>query len=91
MPSEAASPAYCHMEELERFDDALVVAQAAVTNIKFGKNSFAQVVLPVCLGGLGLRMAKDIALPAFNSSLQAVREIVDSILNNISLSENDNL
>ena len=43
------SPAYSHMEDLERFDDALVAVLAAVTNIRFGEKSLAPVALPVCL------------------------------------------
>ena len=31
-----ASSAYSHMEDLEKFDDALIAAQDAVTSIKFG-------------------------------------------------------
>ena len=94
--SEAAiytSPpsAYSHMKNLARFDDVLVAALAAVTNIRFGENSSAQVALPVCLGGLGIRMAKDNALPACISSLHAVRELVDGILNNTLLSESNDL
>ena len=38
-----ASPAYSHMENLEKLDDALVAALPAVFNISFGENSLAQV------------------------------------------------
>ena len=86
-----ASPVYSHMEDLESFFDALVAALAAVTKIRFGENSLAQVTLPVSLEGLRIRMAKDIALPAFVSSLHAVRELVDGILSNILLTKSNDL
>ena len=44
-----AYPAYYHMEDLERLDETLVAALAAITNIRFGENILAQVTLPVCL------------------------------------------
>ena len=37
------------MEDLKKFDDALVAALAAVTNKRFGEISLAHVTLPVCL------------------------------------------
>ena len=86
-----ASPAYSHMENLERFDDALVAALTAVTNIRFGENSLTQVALPVSLEGLEIRMAKNIALPAFISFLHAARELVDGIFINILLPESNGL
>ena len=81
------SSAHSHMEDLERFDDALVAALVTVTNIRFGENSLAQVALPDRQGSLGIRMAKYIALPAFISFLHVVRELFDGILNNILLLE----
>ena len=79
------------MKDMERLGDALVVALAVVTNIRFRKNSLAQMVLPVRLGGLGIKMTKDIALPVFIPSLHAEREFVDGVLNNILLPESNNL
>ena len=76
---------------MERVDDPLVVDLAAVTNKRFGENSLAQVALPIRLEGLGTRMAKDITLPAFISSLLAVPTLVDGVLNNILLLESNDL
>ena len=47
--------------------------------------------LPVSLGGLGIRIAKDQPLPAFISALHAVRKLVDGILTNILLPESNDL
>ena len=82
---------YSHMERLENFVVALVAALKMVTNIRFEENSLAQEALPIRLGGLGIRMAKDIALAAFISSLLAVRKFVDGILNSRLLPESDSL
>ena len=45
--------------------------------------------LPVCLGGMGIRMGKDIDLRAFNSLPHAARELVDCIFNNIPVPESN--
>ena len=46
------------MEDLDRFDDALVLGTG--TNIRVGENACTQVVLPVYLGGIGIRKGKNI-------------------------------
>ena len=79
------------MENLEKFHGALVAALVAVTNIRFGKSCLPQVVLPVHLGGLRIRLAEVIAFPAFISPLQTVRELVDGILYNVPLLESNDL
>ena len=78
-----ASPAYKQSDDLSRFDDSLVGALAAVTNVRLEGHSLAQAVLPVSLGGLGVRMAKDIALPAFISSCHSASELVEAVLLNV--------
>ena len=75
-----ASPAYRSTEILTEFDMTLVAALSTVTNVHFEGDSLVQAVLPVRLGGLGIRMSKDIALPAFISSLHASQSLVDTIL-----------
>lgn len=86
-----ASPAYKRRGELSRFDDTLVAALSAVTNVRFEGDSLVQASLPVRLGGLGITMSKDIALPAFISSLHSVCGLVEGILNDIPLPENNEL
>ena len=84
-----ASPAYRCTEDLGRFDNTLAHALSTVTNVRFDENSLAQAVLPVRLGGLGIRMSKDIALPAYISSLHSVGALVDGIFNLNSLESNE--
>ena len=47
--------------------------------------SLHQAILPVRLGGLGIRMSKDIALPAFISSLHSVQSLVGVLLHKVQL------
>ena len=75
-----ASPAYKNGEILSQFDRVLVSALSMVTNVKFEGDSLVQASLPVRFGGLGIRMSKDIALPAYISSLHATEDLVRSIL-----------
>jgi hypothetical protein len=86
-----ASPAYTRVGDLERFDEVLVSALSTITNVSFERESLEQAVLPVRLGGLGIRMSKDIALPAFISSLHSVRGLVDAVLHNVRLAGDDSL
>ena len=81
------SPAYKQEAELEAFVEVLVKSLSAVTNVRFDGESLSQAVLPIRLGGLGIRMSKDIALPAFISSLHSVHGLVDSVLLNARLAE----
>ena len=84
-----ASPAYRNEEDLEMFDGVLVAALSSITNVHFEGSSLEQAVLPVRVGGLGIRLSKDIALPAFVSSLHSVRGLVEAVLLNVRLAEDD--
>ena len=84
-----ASPAYRQEEPLSKFDETLVSALSSVTNVRLEGDSLVQAVLPVSQGGLGIRMSKDIALPAFISSLHSVRFLTEAILQNVQLAEDD--
>jgi hypothetical protein len=59
------------------------VALATVNNVYFNRESLVQAALPVRLRGFGITMSKDIALPAFISSLHFVSGLVESILNKV--------
>ena len=52
----------------------------ALCNIHFDDNSWSQAKHPVRYGGLGLRTAADLALPAFLSSRAASISLVNDIL-----------
>ena len=78
-----ASPAYKQVADLAGFDKTVVAALRTVTNVHFEGSPLTQSVLPVSLGGLGVRMASDIALPAFLSSLHSVAPLVEAVLLNV--------
>ena len=78
------------MEDLERFDDALIAnCSGGGYQYKSGENSLAQVALPLILGGLEIRMTKDVTLLAVIFSLNVVQELIDGILINIPLPESN--
>ena len=78
-----ASPVYRREEDLVSFDGSLVKALSAVTNVQFEGDSIIQATLPVRMGGLGIRMSKDIALPAYISSLHSVQGLIQRIMQNV--------
>ena len=78
-----ASPAYKQTDELKRSDEIVVQALSTVTNVHFEGPTLSQAVLPVSLGGLGVRLSGDIALPAFKSSLHSSSGLVEAILLNV--------
>lgn len=77
------SHAYSYMEKLEKLDNILTIALVTAAYIILERASLVQVVLPVGLRGIRIRMPKDIALPALISSLYVVPILRDGILNNI--------
>jgi len=81
-----ASPAYTAVE-LDSFDSAVKTALCSLTNVCIDGESWSQATLPVELGGLGIRKARDIALPAFISSVYSVSDLVETILSDINMVE----
>ena len=69
-----------HPELLAEYDVITRSTTEALCNIHFGDNSWSQAKLPVRYGGLGLRTAADLALPAFLSSRAASISLVNDIL-----------
>jgi len=47
----------------EAFDTAIRINTEKISNVTFGKDSWAQASLPIPNGGLGLRSAADLPLP----------------------------
>ena len=87
-----ASPAYQHVADLEEaFDSILRGALSAVTNIKMDNYFWRQASFPEGLGGLGVRVACDVALPAFFASLHLARDLVQAILSGFNMAESGDL
>lgn len=74
------SPTWLSQLELDEFDNLLRNTTEYVTNNYFNNDSWLQATLPVNLGGLGLRSASSLALPAFLSSVNSVSVLIDAIL-----------
>ena len=73
----------CHRTScpyLNQMDEFLRLAVSSLTNVTFNDDSWAQAVLPVGSGGLGIRMLSDIALPAYISSLHSSSLLIKRIL-----------
>ena len=73
----------CHLTSLaslQRMDEFLREALSSLTNICFTDTSWAQAVLPIRLGGLGLRSLSDLAHPAYASSLHGSALLMKHIL-----------
>ena len=79
------SQAYITTDYLRRFDDTLKKALSRITNVAMNDESWQQATLPLAYGGLGVRKACDIALPAFISSMHSVGALVETILSNVNV------
>ena len=75
-----SAPCHHHSELLSECDVITRSTTEALCNVHFDDNSWSQAKLPVRYGGLGLRTAADLALPAFLSSRAACISLVNDIL-----------
>ena len=78
-----ACPAFSCQDALQDFDATVRSALTAIINVTFSEASYSQAVLPVSLGGLGVRRAQDLAKPAFIASLYSTRFLVDAVLSRV--------
>jgi hypothetical protein len=74
------SPTWECMDRLQDFDKVLKTSLESLINIQLNDSSWCQISLPVVDGGLGIRHATDLALPAFLASVASVTELLGSIL-----------
>ena len=75
-----SEPCHHHPELLAEYDIITRSTTEALRNIRLDDNSWSQAKLPVRYGGLALRTAADLALPAFLSSRAASISLVNDIL-----------
>ena len=75
-----SAPCHHHPELLAEYDVITRSTNEALCNIHFDDNSWSQAKQPVRYGGLLLRAAADLALPAFLSSRAASISLVNDIL-----------
>lgn len=74
-----SSPCFLNLLLLE-YDAIIRQTLQSVLNVSLSDESWQQASLPVSLGGLGIRSAGDIALPAFLSSTSASVNLVNLLL-----------
>jgi hypothetical protein len=68
--------------ELLRFDDFIRNTLQSLINVSLSDTAWDQASLPVSFGGLGIRKASDVALPAYISSTIASHDLVINLLPN---------
>ncbi|GAU97086.1 hypothetical protein RvY_08441 [Ramazzottius varieornatus] len=74
------SPAYKCQQSLRHFDDAIRSCAAKIANIDMNDDTWRQASLPVANGGLRLRCAAELALPAYLASVHAAHHLVSQIV-----------
>ena len=75
-----SSPAWQASEDLEAFDAVLYESIQSICNINLDSATWLQATLPTSKGGLGIRRASDVALPAFLASCHRPQELVNAVL-----------
>jgi hypothetical protein len=69
---------------LNEFDKVTRSALEIITNVSISDSTWAQASLPVSRGGLGIRSAGDLSVPAFLASIASTAYLVPSILSRTS-------
>jgi hypothetical protein len=73
--------AACYMSDvLPQYDDVIRLTLKAILNVDLTDTIWSQATLPVSSGGLGVRLAMDLALPAFLSSVSGAVELTIQLL-----------
>ena len=63
-----SAPSFKFKDVLKDYDEHLRLGLENILNVQLDEESWVQSTLPVSKGGLGIRLASDLALPAFLSS-----------------------
>ena len=75
-----SAPCFKHVQLLSDYDSVLRSSVQSILNITLSDEAWNQIALPVASGGLGIRRAMDIALPAFLSSVAGSHSLVYQLL-----------
>ena len=65
---------------LEEFDTVIKDSAVDILNISLSEFSYKQLTLPIAKGGMGLRLAKELAISGYVSSVCATENAVISLL-----------
>ncbi|XP_063361435.1 uncharacterized protein LOC134650409 [Cydia amplana] len=73
-------PTWLYPEHIDSFDRTLKESAECLLNVSLNTDQWDLASLPIRNGGLGLRRARDVSLPAFLASAAGVVELVSKIL-----------
>lgn len=72
-------PAWLHPEHIDSFDRVLKESVEVLLNVSLSPNQWNLASLPIRSGGLGVRRARDVSVPAFLASAGGVVDLVARI------------
>ena len=75
-----SAPCFRHQNLLSEYDAMIRSTLESILNITLSDEAWDQATLPVANGGIGIRRATDIALPAFLSSVAGSQSLVHQLL-----------
>ena len=75
-----SSPCYRHSDDLAPYDECTRNTPESIRNVQFDDTGWKQVKLSVRFGGLVLRSADHLAIPAYLYSCESCRCLVSAIL-----------
>jgi hypothetical protein len=74
------SPCFLKSEILNKYDSIIKESLQEILNVKLDEKAWDQSTLPIKLGGLGIKLASEVALPAYLSSVYSSKSVVKSLL-----------
>ena len=74
------APCFLKKDILKKYDSIIKEALENILNVKLDERAWEQCTLPIKLGGLGIKLASEVAIPAYLSSVNATREFVKSLV-----------
>ena len=74
------SPCFLRMETLNEYDTIINQSLQDILNVKLEEKAWNQSTLPIKIGGLGIKLASEVALPAYLSSVSSSKTIVKSLV-----------
>ena len=74
------APCFLNKEILEKYDSIIRNALEDILNVKLDGRAWEQSTLPIKLGGLGIKLASEVALPGYLSSAYATNSIVQRLI-----------
>jgi hypothetical protein len=76
------APIYRNTVWCEQFDETIRLALQSILNVQMEGSTWEQSSLPISLGGLGIRKASEVAVPAYLSSVCATSKGVEAMVPN---------